>query len=360
MRTKRLLALSLGALTAVTLQAGPSTAAESSGTPTRVPTFTPVGPLDSNVLSMSSDGRVLVGTDIFGGGAFRWTRQHGTQQLGNAGGQVSISRDGSTIVGDVFRKHTTAAMWRGGTRWRSLGSYPGSEGCPDLSNAYAVSDGGSTVVGLGWDGCKATAFRWRKATGLKSLGSLDGMASRANDVSADGSVIVGWDDAPDGSRRGARWMHGTESLLSPFGPFLGSAEAVTPDGRVVVGQNAGRGDVRRQAYRWTESRGARLLGKLPGGGILGSAAAFGVTNNGKVVVGFSGARRRDAFVWTNATGMFKLQDYLEGLGVTGLEGWRLDTALAISGDGTTIAGWGYRPDGHVQGWRVTNLPPFTA
>ena len=34
-----------------------------------------------------------------------------------------------------------------------------------------------------------------------------------------------------------------------------------------------------------------------------------------------------------ATGMFKLQDYLAGLGVTGLDGWGLDTALAISGDG---------------------------
>src|SRR5262249_37557897 len=62
-------------------------------------------------------------------------------------------------------------------------------------------------------------------------------------------------------------------------------------------------------------------------------------------------------VWTRATGMVKLEDYLRSLGGTGFKGWRLDTANAISGDGSTIAGWGYRPDGHVQSWIVRNLPP---
>ncbi len=233
--------------------------------------------------------------------------------------------------------------------------YPGSQGCPDLSNAYAVSNGGAVVVGLGWDGCHATAFRWEASTGTVNLGSLDGFASRANDVSADGSVIVGWDDAQDGTRRGARWVNGVESLLSTS-EFLGGAEAVSADGTVAVGGNAGsRGN---QAYRWTEQAGPRLLGKLPGGGNLSGAFAFAVTDDGQVVVGASGAQFRDAFVWTSATGMIKLQDYLVGLGVTGLDGWRLDTALAISADGTTIAGWGVNPDGRVQSWLVDHLPPF--
>ena len=74
-------------------------------------TFTPVGPLDANVLSMSADGSVLVGTQIFGPPAFRWTREGGTQNIGDAFGQVSISRDGSRIVGDItFQGHTTAAI----------------------------------------------------------------------------------------------------------------------------------------------------------------------------------------------------------------------------------------------------------
>jgi uncharacterized membrane protein len=308
---------------------------------------------------MSGQGTILVGVHIFGGGAFRWTLGGGTQLLGDATGQISVARDGSAIVADsVFGGHITAARWTGGTTWASLGRYPGSQGCPDLSNAYAVSNGGATVVGLGWQDCDATAFGWRRGTGMVSLGSLGGQASRGNDVSANGTVVVGWDDAPTGERRGARWVHGQESLLATGSLYLGSAEAVTPDGAVVVGGEAGNGPVHKAAYRWTEAAGGQVLGILPGGGQLATASGLGVTDDGSVVVGFSGARTRDAFVWTRSTGMLKLQDYLLSLGVVGMDGWRLDTAVAISGDGTSIAGWGYRPDGRVQSWLVRNLPPF--
>jgi uncharacterized membrane protein len=52
---------------------------------------------------------------------------------------------------------------------------------------------------LGWGGCSATAFRWDATNGMVvSLGSLDGGASRADDVSADGSVTVGCTTRPTG------------------------------------------------------------------------------------------------------------------------------------------------------------------
>ncbi len=365
MRTIRLVVLSVAAASAALVGVAPAAtgapkatgAAAVIGAPAVRPTFTPLGPVNANALSMSADGSVVVGVSIFGDGAFRWSQQSGTESLGAASGQISISRDGDTIVADVDRGgHRTAAKWTGGTRWKSLGGYPGSDGCPDLSNAFAVSDTGS-VVGLGWADCSASAFRWDRATSMVSLGSLDGAASRANDISADGAVIVGWDDAPDGMRRGAMWVNGAERLLSR-GRFLGSAEAVSSDGSVIVGGGAGYHG--KQAYRWTKKTGPQFLGKLPGGGVLASASALATTDDGNIVVGFSGAADRDAFVWTPATGMFKLQDYLVGLGVKGLTGWRLDTALAVSRDGTTIAGWGIRPDGQVQSWVVTNLPPFAA
>ena len=71
------------------------------------------------------------------------------------------------------------------------------------------------------------------------------------------------------------------------------------------------------------------------------AYAFAVSDDGNVVVGASGDDAREAFVWTRTTGIFRLEDYLVALGVE-LDDWRLDTALAISSDGTIIAGWGYR------------------
>jgi uncharacterized membrane protein len=306
---------------------------------------------------------VLVGTQIFGSYTFRWTRDGGTEILGPAFGQASVSRDGSTIAADITSDgHTTAAIWQGGTDWRSLGGYPGSEGCPDLSDVYAVSDAGAVVVGLGWDGCDASGFRWDENTGMISLGSLDGNSSRANDLSSDGRIIVGWDDGNTGERRGARWVNGVESLLdAPAGIFIGGAEAVTADGSVIVGGNAGNDFARNRAYRWTEAHGGEIIGMLPNDDNLAGAYAFAVSDDGRIVVGASGASGRDAFVWTRATGMFKLQDYLLALGVQGLDGWILDTALAISSDGRTIAGWGYigtPPFLRVQSWVVDGLPAF--
>ena len=131
---------------------------------------------------------------------------------------------------------------------------------------------------------------------------------------------------------------------------------MSADGTVAVGGNAGsRGN---QAYRVDRAGRPPAPRQAPRRGNLSGAFAFAVTDDGQVVVGASGAQFRDAFVWTSATGMIKLQDYLVGLGVTGLDGWRLDTALAISADGTTIAGWGVNPDGRVQSWLVDHLPPF--
>ena len=327
------------------------------------PTFTPVGPIDANVLSMSADGSVLVGTQIFGAYAFRWTREGGTEILGGNGGNTKVSRDGTTITGNALVDgHNEAAIWLGGTDWRPLGGLSDS-GCPDFSNTYGLSETGSVIVGLGWDGCQARAFRWEESTGMVDLGSfVVGRSSRANAVNADGSVIVGWDDAEDGSRRGARWVNGVESLLAePDGPFLGGAEAVTPDGRVIVGGNAGNGPQRNRAYRWTEAHGGEVIGMLANDDPLAGAYAFAVSDDGRVVGGASGADARDAFVWTRATGMFKLQDYLLDLGVQGLEDWTLDTVLAISSDASTIAGWGYRgtpPFLRVHSWVVDGLPPF--
>ena len=326
------------------------------------PTLTPVGPEDTFVLGMSSDGSVLVGTQIYGAYSYRWTRAGGTQYLGGNGGNTKVSGDGKVIIGDaLFDGHNEAAIWIGGRNWMPLGGL-GSTGCPDFSNAYGVNRDGTVVVGLGWNGCYAHGFRWDAINGMVDLGSLDGQSSRANAVNADGTVIVGWDDAMDGSRRGARWVNGVESLLAvPGGPFLGGAEAVTPDGRVLVGGNAGKGRSYNKAYRWTEERGGEVIGMLPNSDPLAAAYAFAVSDDGNVIGGASGAQMRDAFLWTRTTGIFKFQDYLVQLGTQGLDGWTLGTIDAISGDGRTIAGWGYvgaAPFSRIQGWVVDGLPPF--
>ncbi len=345
--------LARAACTALAIVAAPAASAV---------TLTPVGPLDTSVFGMSSDGSVLVGTQMFGAYGYRWTRAGGTEILGGNGGNTKVSRDGKMILGNVLVDgHNEAAIWIGGRDWLPLGGL-GDSGCPDFSNSYGINQDGSVVVGLGWNVCTAHAFRWDAITGMVDLGSLDGASSRANAVNADGSIIVGWDDSPIGERRGARWVNGVESLLaSPGGPALGGAEAVSADGRVVVGGEAGYGAHHNKAYRWSEEFGGEVIGMLPNDDPLAGAYAFAVSDDGRVVGGASGAQAREAFLWTRTTGIFKFQDYLAELGVQGLDEWKLDTVIAISSDGSTISGWGYRgpaPFSRVQGWVVDGLPPF--
>jgi len=86
---------------------------------------------------------------------------------------------------------------------------------------------------------------------LTWLGTLGGYNSRACSVSADGSVVVGWARNAAGYQRAFRWTpsRGMEdlnatyaSLLTP-GSELWDAQAISPNGRYIVGwgYNASRG-----------------------------------------------------------------------------------------------------------------------
>jgi uncharacterized membrane protein len=106
--------------------------------------------------------------------------------------------------------------------------------------------------------------------------------------------------------------------------------------------------------------GTIVLGALKRGGLLpGSQAeehisyAYAVSDDATVVVGISGRKpATDAFIWTPGTGIMKLSDYLKGKGVTGLDGWTLVGASALTPDGKTIGGTGINPSNHFEAWVV--------
>jgi probable HAF family extracellular repeat protein len=231
---------------------------------------------------------------------------------------------------------------------------PGGANNRFLSTNFGVSGDGSIVVGLGYlNPGRAHAFRWEQSTGMVDLGSLDGKDSRADAISADGGTIVGWDAAPNGYWRGAMWRADKETLLDPKG-LLGQAYAVNHDGTVIVGTGY-RGGF--HAYLWTPTDVTDLgiLDRGPGHNAQERASATAVSDDGKVVVGWTGfGGDRDAFIWTPETSMVKLDDYLKQKGVKGLDGWVLGTANALSADGKVIAGHGSGPHG-FEGW-VATLP----
>jgi probable HAF family extracellular repeat protein len=222
-----------------------------------VPVGGPVGGgVSTGAEDASLDGAVIVGalqSDAVGLGnqAWRWTEAGGIDFLGDLpGGGIhshayAVSADGMVVVGSG-----TDDVGKQAFRWTPLG---GMEGLGDLaggdvsSTAYAVSASGAVVVGRGRSAAGDEAFRWTRSEGMTGLGDLPGglVRSYAHGVSADGSVVVGYSGATGGekafiwtSQHGMRCLQDViteEYGLNAGGWTLERAQAVTPDGGVIVG-----------------------------------------------------------------------------------------------------------------------------
>jgi probable HAF family extracellular repeat protein len=358
------------------------------------PIFRPIDLPLSGVADISRDGSTAVGT--WEGGMFRWTKASGFELIGGSPYSPSpgISEDGQTIVGEVTDTTTfgypidVAAVWQGGQSWAPIDLVPGNEPCDaSLISAWDASNGGK-VVGLSWRDCVETsAYQWTPATGTQELGFLadsDFGSSRANTLSADGSIVIGWDRNWFGYWRGVRWDNGVESLIEldtpqicdsdPASPFyeqsyVGTAYGINNDGSAIVGEgypvqrefDFGDGTVIRYceggAWIWTASEGVRSLGEFPDPSYT-TAYANDVSDDAAVVVG--GAYGFGPFgpppapmIWTEATGQLNFQEFLAAQG-TWAPGWTVTGAGAVSGDAETIAGNAATPYG-LQGY-VVDIP----
>ena len=302
-------------------------------------------------VDVNTNGGVVVGTFRRGGG-FYWMPTTGDISVGGieAG---SVSRDGRTIVGTALdpQRKEQAAIWVRGSEWRLLGSVvPNPVSCDALiSSGYDVSDDGKVVVGLAWNGCSfARAFRWEEATGMVDLGStVQGRSSRANGVSGNGKVVVGWQEHTQGYRMGARWVDGRQTVFTGPAEIVGEAHSANADGTIIVGQACRFGDGSDQsAWKWTPAGGLVCLPpprlRLP----IGSQGfAFGTSEDGRVIVGAQGfGLEREAVIWIDGS-PFYLKDYLRAHGVpNAFEDWvNTGAALSVSRDGRILVGYGAGP-----------------
>jgi probable HAF family extracellular repeat protein len=218
---------------------------------------------ESVARGVSADGSVVVGwawSDVPGyGRAFRWTAAGGMQDLGTLGGSeggaTAVSADGSLVVGvaDNAEGQYRAFRWTEAGRMQDLGTLPG--GC--CSWALGVSADGSVVVGWAYNAAgRSRAFRWTEASGMQDLGTLGGRSSWARGVSADGSVVVGWAENAEGWSRAFRWtaaggmedLNTTYASLLTDGSVLWAADAISPDGRYIVGSGYNAATGRWEAF----------------------------------------------------------------------------------------------------------------
>jgi probable HAF family extracellular repeat protein len=226
--------------------------------------------------------------------------------------------------------------------FQGLGDLPGGT---FRSYANAVSDDGSTVVGYSSSASSSAsglyeAFRWTRDGGMVGLGDLPGfnVSSVAFGVSGDGSVVVGGGNEEGGSAEGFRWtsaggMVGLGDL--PGGTFVSRAFSVSSDGSVVVGGSISDSGPASdpfvlEAFRWTNAGGMVGLGDLPGGDFLSFAVR--VSGDGSTVVGYGeSASGTEAFRWTGGGGMVGLGD-LPG-------GSFRSYALGLCDDGSSVDGY---------------------
>jgi len=280
--------------------------------------------------------------------------------MATAAGAVELVQPGHLVAGDTYGYGVTASgvlvgdsenasgnpiafIWTPDGGMVSLGTLGGT-----TSYADDVSADGTIVVGMSYTATgKSHAYYWSSATGLMyDMGTFGGDDSEAYAISDDGEVIVGYAEDVAGNYQSFYWTDIVSMvMIAPLAGGAGScAYNVNSDGTVIVGVSDN--GVYDEAYRWT-SAGTVGLGVIAAFGGYSESEAWGVSSDGSVVVGTSTSASSlfTAFRWTEETGMVSL----------GTLGGMFSFAYAVSDDGDIVVGSATNADGDSLGYVWTSL-----
>jgi uncharacterized membrane protein len=250
------------------------------------------------------------------------------------------------VTGLLFMTDVAAAQRLEVPSFIPLGELPGAS---YYSDALDVARGGSVVVGnslshLGPPG-EAEAFRWTPATGIVGLGYPVPGYTVATGVSADGTVIVGFESRGSLGWQAFRWTEyeGRVALSgAPIG-FSSFAQDVSADGDVVAGYFYGQGGF--SAFRWTAATGfVPLLSFV-------ESAAIGISADGNTIIGYT-INDGIGFRWTEETGAVAFGEIPRG--------FQYHIPAAISADGSAVVGGLFigPPDQHCGAYRWMAVEGF--
>jgi uncharacterized membrane protein len=310
----------------------------------------------ASITGISGDGTVAVGNYGLGGPAFRWTAKTGPISLNVAsdGGFTSISRNGKYISTNMFDINSFSSL--GTFRWDASKGWvrvtPVGSCGSDTTYNYGVSNSGA-VYGLAYttNDCRSyKSFRWTPSTGTLLFPSAttkpDGSPAngRPNQISADGSTIVGWEEDETGSRIGVVWRNGVPSVIrNENGEAVSEAYSTSSNGQIIGGglfsgqEPAGNGWRRRVDSSELEYFAPLSEDASP-------INPYAMSKDGKVMAGFSGnpffSFNPAPFLWTKELGPANLNEFVKSQGTSAEQWFSLWTPLAMSDDGTVIGGWG--------------------
>jgi len=280
----------------------------------------------------------------------------GGQARFSAGGDFLSGTSVGASVPEISRYNFVTGQW---TALGSLGFMIDST----LSGGFGISNDGNTVVGLSWADTTggfayAHGVAYNSTEGIMDLGSLFlGKSTRANAVSGDGSVVVGWQDF-NGPWKSAVWRKNpgggyfpNEYILidttgNPNDEYnqLGECSTISDDGNWI----GGYGDYANnyEPWIWSRDSGVINLGTLPN---VGTGYVSALSADASVAVGWFDAQLwgdpQTPFIWTRTGGLQELNSYINNVlgDSTGMR--QVYGASTISANGQYVAGWGIDNNG---------------
>jgi uncharacterized membrane protein len=303
--------------------------------------------------SITADGSTVVGNYGRGGPVFKWTAKTGVEILDDSpssGEQTFISPDGRYIASNLItpnNENLGTYRWDDESGWTPI--TPAGYCGVDSNYAWGVTNDGS-VYGLAYRSCNEfRPFRWRSDTGTTlfptSSTLQDGRPAngRMNQISADGSVMVGWEENDGGERHGVVWVNGVPSKIeNEDGEWLGEASAVSHDGSMIAGSLFSDQEPLGSGWRRGAASGP-LEYVSPVSADSTPLQPFTMSRDGKVMAGLSGdpffSFSPAPFLWTKEMGAVSLDDFVQRQGTSIEQYFSLWTPMAMSDDGTVITGW---------------------
>jgi|GEM_PF-485740 len=230
--------------------------------------------------AISSNGMYVSGSQFGGMQSYLWTMFGGTSDfLGDA---QSVTDNGLAFgtydTEFIFEgmEVGTAGFWDPKTQqWTFLGMNPD---VPEFfgsfyNTGYGVTADGTTVVGMQWfPNWNVKAFKWTEEDGYEYLSPDFSANTRANGISANGSVIFGWAE-PNWTRTAAIWYNNEMFLIDET--QYGEAWGASPSGNYVTGGIGANG------FIWSPTEGVTLFqntlssGSLSPTTILDDGTVFG-------------------------------------------------------------------------------------
>jgi len=291
----------------------------------------------------SGDGEIIIGTN--------YNQENATMGLsngfsiGSAGiTAFKLNSDGSSqelgnyqeFLPCLWDSTTTCERYSMGSIANDI-SYDGST----IVGTLVMLDKGALAIGdlvkaLGFE-----AFIWDENNGYKVLGSLSDskMFSVANAVNSDGSIVAGTSEGDNGMEA-FKWTS-SEGMIGlgdlPGGEYYSSALDISNDGDKIVGFSSVGTDI-YEAFKWTSEEGMTGLG-MPSASE--SSLAMSISGDGNVVVGAMGdleSKNLNAFRWDLANGMQKVTSWLTTTGASVPSALSLDIATSTNEDGSVVGG----------------------